>query len=69
MQELKAGGTLPVYLPTHQVPFIRDYVCIVCAIANKNLPPLSTGIHLNEIKLIRTIVKVIDIIFSTRLVD
>ncbi|XP_062579084.1 uncharacterized protein LOC134241007 [Saccostrea cucullata] len=30
-------------LPTNQVPFIGDYVRIVCAISNKYLPPLSTG--------------------------
>ncbi|KAK3109068.1 hypothetical protein FSP39_022182 [Pinctada imbricata] len=30
-------------LPTNQVPYIGDYVRIVCAIANKFYPPLSHG--------------------------
>ncbi|XP_048750412.2 uncharacterized protein LOC125662290 [Ostrea edulis] len=30
-------------LPTNQVPFIGDYVRIVCAISNEYLAPLSTG--------------------------
>ena len=31
-------------LPTNQVPFIRDYVRIVCAISNKFFPPLSSTV-------------------------
>ena len=28
-------------LPTNQIPFIGDYVRIVCALSNKFFPPLS----------------------------
>nr|XP_022331291.1 uncharacterized protein LOC111129298 [Crassostrea virginica] len=40
---IKSWKYLASVLPTHQVPYIRDYVFIMCAIANKYLPPLSTG--------------------------
>nr|XP_022317959.1 uncharacterized protein LOC111121112 isoform X2 [Crassostrea virginica] len=33
---IKSWKYLASVLPTHQVPYIRDYVCIVCAIANKS---------------------------------
>uniref|UniRef100_A0A8W8M2I7 DDE Tnp4 domain-containing protein n=1 Tax=Magallana gigas TaxID=29159 RepID=A0A8W8M2I7_MAGGI len=30
-------------LPSSQVPFISDYIKIVCGISNKYFPPLTTG--------------------------
>ncbi|CAC5380048.1 unnamed protein product [Mytilus coruscus] len=35
-------------LPTNQVPFIGDYIRIVCAISNKYLPPLSKATNEDE---------------------
>ncbi|XP_062589596.1 uncharacterized protein LOC134251226 isoform X2 [Saccostrea cucullata] len=33
-------------LPSSQVPFISDYIKIVCGISNKYFPPLSTGMFI-----------------------
>jgi len=33
-------------LPTNQIPYIGDYIRIVCAISNKYSPPLSPGIFI-----------------------
>ncbi|XP_053378556.1 uncharacterized protein LOC123541039 [Mercenaria mercenaria] len=38
---IKAWKYLDHVLPTSQVPYIGDYVRIVCAVCNKYLPPLS----------------------------
>lgn len=45
---IKSWRYLANVLPTNQVPYIKDYICIVCALANKYLPPLATGITLNK---------------------
>lgn len=41
---IKSWRYLANVLPTNQV----HYICIVCALANKYLPPLATGITLNK---------------------
>lgn len=45
-------------LPKNQVPYIKDYICILCAVANKYLPPLATGITLNINVYLRSILHV-----------
>ncbi|VDI47386.1 Hypothetical predicted protein [Mytilus galloprovincialis] len=40
---IKRWKYLSHVLPNKQVPYIGDYVCIVCGISNKYLPPLSPG--------------------------
>ena len=40
---IKQWKYLAHVLPTNQVPFIGDYVRIVCAISNRFLRPLSEG--------------------------
>ena len=40
---IKAWKYLDHVLPTCQVPYIGEYVKIVCAISNKYLPPLSVS--------------------------
>lgn len=35
-------------LPTNQIPFVGDYVRIVCALSNKFFPPLSKGHSIEE---------------------
>lgn len=40
---IKSWRYLATVLPTNQVPYIKDYICIVCSLANKYLSPLATG--------------------------
>ncbi|XP_065923262.1 uncharacterized protein [Magallana gigas] len=40
---IKRWKLLDCILPTSQIPFIGDYVKIVCSISNKYYPPLSSG--------------------------
>ncbi|XP_062581928.1 uncharacterized protein LOC134243712 [Saccostrea cucullata] len=40
---IKRWKFLDRILPTSQVPYIGDYIKIVCSISNKYYPPLSTG--------------------------
>ncbi|XP_063448441.1 uncharacterized protein LOC134727973 [Mytilus trossulus] len=40
---IKRWKYLSNVLPNKQVPYIGDYVCIVCGISNEYLPPLSPG--------------------------
>lgn len=40
---IKRWKYLAHVLPTNQVPFIGDYVRIVCALSNRYCKPLSTG--------------------------
>lgn len=35
-------------LPTNQIPFVGDYVRIVCALSNKFFPPLSRSHSIDE---------------------
>lgn len=35
-------------LPTNQIPFVGDYVRIVCALSNKFFPPLSKSHSIEE---------------------
>lgn len=41
-ERIKSWRYLANVLPTNKVPYIKDYICIVCALANKYLPPLAT---------------------------
>ena len=40
---IKRWKYLAQVLPTNQVPYIGDYIRIVCAISNRYCKPLSTG--------------------------
>ncbi|CAC5377200.1 unnamed protein product [Mytilus coruscus] len=46
---IKRWKYLSHVLPNKQVPYIGDYVCIVCGISNKYLPPLSPGCDNEEV--------------------
>lgn len=45
---IKSWMHLANVLSTNHAPDIKDYVCIICALANKYPPPLATSITLNK---------------------
>ena len=48
MLELKTSNGLTRVLPTNQVPFIADYVRIVCAISNRYFPALGRTVNKDD---------------------